>query len=106
MTASLAKAPTSATKLPPADPTPWSASIDEAIGPVRAGRDARGILQLGGELFASVDRLEGLGAGVDSDPDAAGALVDAAFTDGGLIVGVNDLAHVREVLLEARLQDP
>ncbi len=90
---------------PPADPTPWSASLDEAMGPVRAGRDARGALQLGGELFASADRLEALGAAVDADPDAAGALVDAAFTDGGVIVGVNDLAHVRDVLLEARLKD-
>ncbi len=87
------------------DPTPWSASTDEAMGPLRAGRDAGGTLQLGGEMFASADRLEALGAAVDADADAAGALVDAAFAGGGVIVGVNDLAHVRDVLLEARLQD-
>ena len=89
---------------PLVDPTPWAVSAAEAMGPVRAGRDAGGVLQLGGELFASVDRLEPLGALVDADPAAAGALVDAAFTAGGVIVGVNDLARLRDVLLEARLQ--
>ena len=88
---------------PPADATPWAASLDEPMGPLCAGRDARGVLHLGGELFASVDRVEALGRAVDADPARAGALVDAAFTQGaGVIVGVGDLAHVRDVLLAAR----
>ena len=90
---------------PRADDVPWAASIDEAMGPLRAGRDAGGVLRLGGEIFASVDRLDALGPAVsaDLDRDAVGALVDTAFTrDGGVIVGVGDLANVRDVLLAAR----
>jgi hypothetical protein len=91
---------------PPADPTPWTASRDEAMGPVRGGRDRDGVLQLGGEIFASVDRALAIGSAVDAtegDAEEAGARVDAVFGEGaGVIVGVSDLANVRDVLLAAR----
>lgn len=95
---------------PPADTAPWGASLDEAMGPLRAGRDAGGELRFGGEIFASADRVDALGPAIDAaitaapaDPSASvGALVDAAFTEGGgVIVGVSDLANVRAVLLAA-----
>jgi hypothetical protein len=95
---------------PAADTVPWTASLDEAMGPLRAGRDIGGALRFGGEIFASADRVDALGPAVDAAMKAApadrsaavGALVDAAFTEtGGVIVGVGDLANVRAVLLAA-----
>ncbi len=93
---------------PAADATPWALSADEAMGPIRVGRDADEELRFGGEIFGSADRIE-LVAGAawltrDRDPAevsaAVGGAVDAALTThGGVIVGVNDLANVRDLLL-------
>lgn len=42
------------------DDPPWAARVDEAIGPVCAGRDARGVMRVGGEFMASFDAVRDL----------------------------------------------
>ncbi len=90
--------------------TPWSATIDEAIGLVGAGRDARGRLVVGGELMASRDamrRLEGVLARIDgegraTDPEVVGRAIDECLGDPGVVVfGVRSLDSLRRVILEA-----
>ena len=58
---------------------PWTARIDEAIGPVCAARDDDGVIRFGGEFMASFDAVrdleERIGRGEDID-----TAVDAAFT--------------------------
>ncbi|HEY1957684.1 MAG TPA: hypothetical protein VGH28_18820 [Polyangiaceae bacterium] len=63
----------------PADETPWVASIDEAIGPIRAGRDASGCMRVGGEFMASFDAIADLEDRLSRAEDVRPA-VDAAFT--------------------------
>jgi hypothetical protein len=61
-----------------ADP-PWAACVEEAIGPVCAGRDASGRMRVGGEWMGSLD------AALDLEErlmrgEAVRSAVDAAFT--------------------------
>ncbi len=102
--AAVAEEPVVAEALEP----PWSATREEAIGTIAAGRDASGRLRLGGELMASRDAVHRLEDGLTALPEAAsmdaiGALVDDAFTTrGAVLFGVRSLASIRDVLVEAR----
>jgi len=89
-----------------ADP-PWGSVLEEAIGPVAAGRDARGRMRVGGDLMASRDaiaRLEdGLAAlGPGASEEDVGALVDATLSAPGVaLFGVRSLRSIRDVILAA-----
>jgi hypothetical protein len=86
---------------------PWTSCVEEVIGAVCAGRDASGVLRLGGDFMASRDAVARLEASVAALPqatrEAVGRLVNEAFASGGAsIAGVRDLASVRDVLWEAQ----
>ena len=89
------------------DEPPWSATREEAIGIVGAGRDESGKLRVGGELMASRDamtRLEELVAALPASAtaDDVGRVVDAALTTHGAVTfGVRSLASIRDVIVEA-----
>ncbi len=89
---------------PLADEPAWTATREEAIGLVAAGRDASGRLRVGGELMASADavrRLEDRLASGGTVEDV-GRHVDEALTTGGAITfGVRSLASIRDVVVEA-----
>jgi hypothetical protein len=82
---------------------PWTATQEEAIGLVAAGRDAYGRIRIGGEFMASSDAVAKLEAalalpGIDVD-----RAIDEAFTTGGAtIFGVRSLASIRAVIVTAR----
>lgn len=83
----------------------WSATREEAIGIVAAGRDASGKLRVGGELMASRDaiaRLEDRIAALGPSPslDAIGQAVDTAL-EGTALFGVRSLRSIRDVIAEA-----
>jgi hypothetical protein len=86
---------------------PWVACIEEAIGPVCAGRDRRGVLRLGGDLLASRDAIAELEAkiavlGHDAGPDELGRAVQEALGAPGVALeGVRDLGSVREAITRA-----
>jgi hypothetical protein len=84
----------------------WSATRDEAIGVVGAGRDARGRMRVGGELMASRDAItrleERLAAAGSSDAAEIGALVDASLGAPDVaLVGVRALSSLRDVIVDA-----
>jgi hypothetical protein len=84
----------------------WSATRDEAIGVVGAGRDARGRMRVGGELLASRDAItrleERLAAAGSSDAAEIGALVDASLGAPDVaLVGVRALSSLRDVIVDA-----
>ena len=86
-----------------ADP-PWTATRGEAIGPVGAGRDARGNFRVGGDLLVSRDALVRLETRIDvtSDPEI-GALVDETLGAPGVAIdGIRSLKSVRDAILDAR----
>lgn len=83
---------------------PWTATVDEVVGPLGAGPDARDRFRLGGDLLVSRDALASLEASLpstsDDDLDAA---IDAALHAPGVALdGVRSLASVRDVILAAR----
>jgi hypothetical protein len=86
---------------------PWAHCIEEVIGPVCAGRDAAGVLRLGGDFMASRDAVSRIEVGVaalgpGATRDAVGLLVDEVFASHGAVIeGVRDLASVRDALWEA-----
>jgi hypothetical protein len=85
---------------PRADP-PWAATRDEAIGPMGAGRDARGRFRVGGDLLVSRDALARLEAAAPTAPDL-GRLVDETLAAPGVALdGVRSLGTIREVIEEA-----
>lgn len=88
----------------PCDEVPWTARVDEAIGPLFSGRDAHGKVRLGGELVASRDRVAWLEARVDdATDDELGGLIDEAFGAPGVaLFGVRRLASILEVVREGR----
>ena len=59
-------------------PLAWSARVDEAIGPVCAGRDETGRMRVGGEWMASFDAVADLEERLARGEDVRAA-VDAAF---------------------------
>lgn len=93
---------------PSIDEGAWSATREEAIGTIGAGRDASGRLRVGGELMASRDalaRLEALLAALpaEASEDDVGRAVDEALGSGGAITfGVRSLVSIRDAIVEAR----
>jgi len=75
-----------------ADEPAFTAMVEEAIGLLGARRNAAGLVELGGDLFASADALASLGAALSqpSDDDAMRATIDATL-DGALLLGVRDV---------------
>jgi hypothetical protein len=86
-----------------ADP-PWAATVEEAIGTLGAGPDARGTFRVGGDLLVSRDALAALEARVPATPDAdVPVLVDETLAAPGVALdGVRTLASIRDVILRAR----
>lgn len=86
---------------PPAEP-PWEAALDEAIGPLSAGRDALGVVRLGGELMASADAVEELETRLHDAPrQPLDALVEAVFSaPHTALFGVKNLRSIRDVLAQ------
>lgn len=82
---------------------PWSASVDEAIGVVAAGRDRHGRLCVGGDLLASRDAIARLEARIDgASPDAVQAIVQEVLGDPRVAIdGVRDLTNVGDVIVRA-----
>ncbi len=90
---------------PRADP-PWLATVDEVIGPIGAGPDARGTFRVGGDLLVSRDALSSLESslGATGDEDLA-SLIDASLAAPHTAIdGVRSLDSIREVILAARSQ--
>jgi hypothetical protein len=87
----------------PEDP-PWAFTVDEAIGLVGAGPDARGILRVGGDLLVSRDALARLEARAAAAPiDDLPRIVDETLGAPGVALdGVRSLGSVLEVLSRAR----
>ena len=83
---------------------PWTATRDEAIGVVGAGRDQTGRMRLGGELMVSRDALAALEVElVTAEPAAVGRAVDATLGAPGVaLVGVRSLLSLRDVILAAQ----
>ena len=83
---------------------PWTAIRAEAIGPVGAGRDARGNFRVGGDLLVSRDALARLETRIDDAADAQiGALVDETLGAPGVALdGIRSLKSVRDAILDAR----
>lgn len=70
---------------------PWSARVDEAIGPVCAGRDARGRLRVGGEWMASFDAVRDLEARIERGEKIRDAVNDALSVPHTALLGVRSL---------------
>lgn len=89
----------------PAGERPWAASVDEAIGVLGAGPDARGVFRVGGDLLASRDAVARLEAALPATADdALGALVDETLAAPGVALdGVRSLESVRDVIALARV---
>ena len=89
-----------------ADP-PWTATRNEAIGIVGAGRDARGRFGVGGELLASRDAVHTLGVRAGelgpraSDEEIARAVNDTLAAPGVAVDGVRALVSVADVVTRA-----
>lgn len=84
------------------DEPPWEATVDEAIGPVRAGRDGGGVVRLGGELMASADAVLELETRLHDAPrQDLDALVEAVFgAPRTALFGVTNLRSIRDVLAQ------
>jgi hypothetical protein len=87
----------------PVDP-PWGAVVEEVIGPLGAGPDARGIFRVGGDLLVSRDalaRLETRAAGAREED--LGRIVDETLASAGVAIdGVRSLDSIRRVIAAAR----
>ena len=83
---------------------PWTAIIDEAIGPLGAGPDAEGRFRIGGDLLVSRDALAALEATLERTEDRdLDAVVDAALRAPGVALdGVRSLRSISEVIRAAR----
>ncbi len=86
-----------------ADP-PWAATVEEAIGTIGAGPDARGTFRVGGDLLVSRDALAALEARVAGarDDDVPVVVDETLAAPGVALDGVRTLASVRDVILRAR----
>jgi hypothetical protein len=82
----------------------WSATVEEAIGQLGAGPDARGVFRVGGDLLVSRDALSRLEASAATAPlDDLPALIDATLAAPGVALdGVKTLTSVLEVIRRAR----
>lgn len=88
----------------PSEDPPWAATVEEAIGTLGAGPDARGVFRVGGDLLVSRDALARLEARSPHVPDSAlGALVDETLGAPGVALdGVRSLVSVRDVIARGR----
>jgi hypothetical protein len=88
---------------PRADP-PWAATVEEAIGTVGAGPDARGAFRVGGDLLVSRDALARLESRAAAAPEAdLPRVVDETLAAPGVALdGVRSLASVLDVISRAR----
>jgi len=90
---------------PVLDEPPWTATTQEAIGLVGAGRDHGGRLRVGGELMVSRDALARLEVGLETPPAdhaAIGELVDATLGAPGVaLFGVRSLRSIQDVIARA-----
>jgi hypothetical protein len=83
---------------------PWSATVEEAIGSIGAGPDARGVFRVGGDLLVSRDALARLEARVAQglSKEDLGRIVDETLAAPGVALdGVRSLASVRDVIAES-----
>jgi hypothetical protein len=87
-----------------ADDPPWAASVDEAIGTIGAGPDARGVFRVGGDLLVSRDALARLEARAATAPlEDVPSIVDETLAAPGVALdGVRSLTSVRDVIVRAR----
>ncbi len=83
---------------------PWSATREEAIGTLGAGKDSDGVFRVGGDLLVSRDALARLEArAVEAADETLGAVVDETLAAPGIALdGVRSLSSVRDVIAEAR----
>lgn len=86
------------------DDPPWAATAEEAIGLLGAGRDARGVFRVGGELLVSRDALASLEARADTAPlaDLPRVVDETLAAPGVALDGVRSLATVLDVIARAR----
>jgi hypothetical protein len=84
---------------------PWAFTVEEAIGVVGAGPDARGVLRVGGDLLVSRDalaRLEARAAAAPDGPDDLAHVVDETLAAPGVALdGVRSLGSLLEVVSRA-----
>ncbi|MBX3193291.1 MAG: hypothetical protein KF819_40285 [Labilithrix sp.] len=83
---------------------PWAAIREEPIGVVGAGRDAEGVLRVGGELMVSRDvlaDLERVIAESPHDPAAIERAIDALSGERVALLGIRSLQSIRDVIFEA-----
>ena len=86
----------------PGDDPPWTATRTEVIGTIGAGRDARGVLRVGGDLLVSRDALARLeGAVAVAGVDVGRAVDETLAAPGVALDGVRSLASVRDCVVEA-----
>lgn len=82
----------------------WTATCDEAIGVVGAGRDRTGRMRLGGELMVSRDAIAALEEQLVTalEPAAIGRAVDATLAAPGVaLIGVKSRLSLRDVIARA-----
>jgi len=91
-------------EVPPDDvrDPPWAATIEEAIGIVAAGPDARGVFRVGGDLLVSRDALARLEGRIAAGDDPGRAVDEALAAPGVAIDGVRSLTSVRDVIVRAK----
>jgi hypothetical protein len=103
-TRALAKEHWSAVTDDPRTDPPWTATREEAIGIVAAGRDRTGLVRVGGELMASRDvitRLESEIAAAAGDSARIDRAVDALAAPEVAMLGVRTLRSIRDAIDEA-----
>jgi len=83
------------------DDPPWTATSDEAIGTIGAGRDRAGRMRVGGEIMASRDAVRDLEARLARGEDPSLAVDAALGAPGVTVFGVRDLAAIRDVIVRA-----
>jgi hypothetical protein len=99
--ASLAESPTDRAPRDDGGDPPWVATIEEAIGIVAAGPDARGVFRVGGDLFVSRDALVRLEGRIAAGDDPTRAVDETLAAPGVAIDGVRSLTSVRDVIVRA-----
>jgi hypothetical protein len=82
----------------------WVAVVDEVIGPLGAGPDARGVFRVGGDLLVSRDALARLETrAASAAEDDLGRIVEETLGAPGVALdGVRSLTRVRDVIAAAR----
>jgi hypothetical protein len=84
--------------MPEPDEPGWKSRVDEALGPLYAGRDAQGLVRLGGELVASFDRVAWLERNLEPLSERE-SRIDQAFTESGAhLFGVKSLRSISDLL--------